>query len=62
MQSATQNARDRIRLFRLAWDATSSSFGARQAPYERYFFGDPVRVAGAKMAARSVASSFQSLT
>ena len=46
MQSAKHNARDRIRLFRLAWDATSSAFGARQVHYERYFFGDPVRVAG----------------
>src|SRR6266581_6275479 len=46
MQSAKHNATDRIRLFRLAWDATSSSFGARQVLYERYFFGDPVRVAG----------------
>lgn len=46
MQSAKQNARDRIQLFRLAWDVTSSSFGARQALYERFFFGDPVRVAG----------------
>ncbi len=46
MQSARQNAYDRVRLFRLAWDVTSSSFGARQALYERFFFGDPVRVAG----------------
>lgn len=46
MQSARQNAADRIRLFRLAWDVTSSSFGARQVLYERFFFGDPVRVAG----------------
>ncbi len=46
MQSAKHNARDRIRLFRLAWDVTASSFGARQAHYERFFFGDPVRVAG----------------
>jgi 4-hydroxyphenylacetate 3-monooxygenase len=46
MQSAKQGARDRIRLFRLAWDATTSSFGARQLQYERFFFGDPVRVAG----------------
>ncbi len=46
MQSAKQNAYDRVRLFRLAWDVTSSSFGARQALYERFFFGDPVRVAG----------------
>jgi 4-hydroxyphenylacetate 3-monooxygenase len=46
MKSARHNASDRIRLFRLAWDATSSSFGARQVLYERFFFGDPVRVAG----------------
>jgi aromatic ring hydroxylase len=46
MQSAKHNASDRIRLFRLAWDVTSSSFGARQVLYERFFFGDPVRVAG----------------
>ncbi|QBD77760.1 4-hydroxyphenylacetate 3-monooxygenase, oxygenase component [Ktedonosporobacter rubrisoli] len=46
MQSARHNARDRIRLFRLAWDVTSSAFGARQVLYERFFFGDPVRVAG----------------
>jgi 4-hydroxyphenylacetate 3-monooxygenase len=46
LQSAKQGARDRIRLFRLAWDATASSFGARQLQYERFFFGDPVRVAG----------------
>ena len=46
MQSAKHNARDRVQLFRLAWDVTSSAFGARQAHYERYFFGDPVRVAG----------------
>jgi 4-hydroxyphenylacetate 3-monooxygenase len=46
MQSAKDNASDRIRLFRLAWDVTSSSFGARQVLYERFFFGDPVRTAG----------------
>jgi 4-hydroxyphenylacetate 3-monooxygenase len=46
MQSAKHNAKDRIRLFRLAWDVTASSFGARQVLYERFFFGDPVRVAG----------------
>src|SRR5262249_36419491 len=46
MKSAQHDANDRIRLFRLAWDATMSSFGARQVLYERFFFGDPVRVAG----------------
>jgi 4-hydroxyphenylacetate 3-monooxygenase len=46
MQSAKHNARDRVRLFRLAWDIACSSFGSRQLHYERFFFGDPVRVAG----------------
>jgi 4-hydroxyphenylacetate 3-monooxygenase len=31
-------------LFRLAWDMTTSGFGARQTLYERFFFGDPVRM------------------
>jgi len=34
-------------LFRLAWDIALSAFGSRQVLYERYFFGDPVRMAGA---------------
>jgi hypothetical protein len=36
-----------IQLFRLAWDVAVSAFGARQVLYERFFFGDPVRMAGA---------------
>jgi 4-hydroxyphenylacetate 3-monooxygenase len=42
---ATDNssARDRARLFHLAWDVTCSSFGGRQVLYERFFGGDPVR-------------------
>jgi 4-hydroxyphenylacetate 3-monooxygenase len=35
---------DRVRLFRLAWDMTISGFGGRQVLYERFFFGDPVRM------------------
>ncbi|MEZ4869027.1 MAG: 4-hydroxyphenylacetate 3-monooxygenase, oxygenase component [Caldilineaceae bacterium] len=46
-QSARQEAAERIPLFRLAWDTALSAFGARQAHYEYYFFGDPVRMAGA---------------
>ena len=46
-QAARANARDRIQLFRLAWDTALSAFGSRQVLYERYFFGDPVRMAGA---------------
>jgi 4-hydroxyphenylacetate 3-monooxygenase len=44
-QSARLEAEDRIPLFRLAWDTALSAFGARQAHYEYYFFGDPVRMA-----------------
>src|SRR5487761_1207403 len=44
---ALPTAEDRIRLFRLAWDIAGSSFGSRQELYERFFFGDPVRMAGA---------------
>lgn len=47
MQAANGNAYDRVRLYRLAWDTCMSAFGTRQALYERYFFGDPVRMAGA---------------
>lgn len=43
-QAARMNARDRIHLFRLAWDVALSSFGSRQVIYERFFFGDPVRM------------------
>jgi 4-hydroxyphenylacetate 3-monooxygenase len=42
-QAAAASGRDRIRLFRLAWDTACSSFGSRQVLYERFFFGDPVR-------------------
>jgi 4-hydroxyphenylacetate 3-monooxygenase len=40
-------ARDRVALYRLAWDAAGSAFGGRQVLYERFFFGDPVRMASA---------------
>ncbi|NQW24355.1 MAG: 4-hydroxyphenylacetate 3-monooxygenase, oxygenase component [SAR202 cluster bacterium] len=33
-------ARDRVRLFRLAWDTCCSAFGSRQILYERFFQGD----------------------
>ncbi|MBS3681115.1 4-hydroxyphenylacetate 3-monooxygenase, oxygenase component [Ornithinibacillus massiliensis] len=44
LQAATKNAEDRVKIFRLAWDLTMSSFGTRQTQYERYFFGDPIRL------------------
>ena len=36
-------AKDRVRLFHLAWDVACSAFGGRQVLYERFFGGDPVR-------------------
>ena len=46
-QAARAEAFDRIPMFRLAWDAALSAFASRQVLYERFFFGDPVRMAGA---------------
>jgi len=45
MQAATVPAKERVKIFRLAWDMTMSSFGSRQTLYERFFFGDAVRLA-----------------
>ena len=42
-QGATLNGKERVRLFRLAWDIACSSFGGRQVLYERYFAGDVYR-------------------
>jgi 4-hydroxyphenylacetate 3-monooxygenase len=41
---ATDNssARDRVKLFHLAWDISCSSFGNRQVLYERFFASDPL--------------------
>nr|PZN59716.1 MAG: 4-hydroxyphenylacetate 3-monooxygenase, oxygenase component [Sphaerobacter thermophilus] len=47
LQGRNSDAYERVKLFRLAWDAALSSFGSRQVLYERFFFGDPVRMAGA---------------
>lgn len=45
LQSSENKGEDRVKLFRLAWDLTMSAFGTRQTLYERFFFGDPVRLA-----------------
>jgi len=45
LQAASKTAEERVKIFRLAWDLTMSAFGTRQTQYERYFFGDPVRLA-----------------
>jgi 4-hydroxyphenylacetate 3-monooxygenase len=47
LQAANSDAYNRVKLFRLAWDMCMSAFGTRQTLYERFFFGDPVRMAGA---------------
>ena len=39
----TMSARDRAKLFHLAWDVSCSAFGSRQLHYERFFAGDSVR-------------------
>ena len=44
LQGRNGSAEERLRLFRLAWDMTISGFGGRQSLYERFFFGDPVRM------------------
>ena len=51
---ATDNssARDRVKLFHLAWDISCSSFGSRQVLYERFFASDPLT------RARALASIF----
>jgi 4-hydroxyphenylacetate 3-monooxygenase len=50
-QAARADAFERIPLFKLAWDTAISAFAGRQVLYERFFFGDPVRMAGSLVAA-----------
>ncbi|MCD5325534.1 MULTISPECIES: 4-hydroxyphenylacetate 3-monooxygenase, oxygenase component [Pontibacillus] len=40
-----KNGKEKVALFRLAWDMAMSGFGTRQMHYERFFFGDPVKLA-----------------
>ncbi|AKO91447.1 4-hydroxyphenylacetate 3-monooxygenase, oxygenase component [Priestia filamentosa] len=44
LQSFSKGGYERVKLFRLAWDMTLSAFGTRQTLYERFFFGDPIRL------------------
>jgi 4-hydroxyphenylacetate 3-monooxygenase len=48
----TSSARERVKLFHLAWDISCSSFGNRQVLYERFFASDPLT------RARSLAGMF----
>ncbi len=43
LETDTASAGERVRLFRLAWDASCSAFGSRQILYERFFQGDSYR-------------------
>ena len=45
--AADAPANERVALYRLAWEVACSAFGGRQVLYERFFFGDPVRMASA---------------
>jgi 4-hydroxyphenylacetate 3-monooxygenase len=45
--SGESSARDRVALYRLAWDVAGSAFAGRQVLYERFFFGDPVGMGSA---------------
>ena len=47
LSTGTATGEERVRLFRLAWDVACSAFGSRQTLYERFFFGDPSRMASA---------------
>ncbi|HEV2099056.1 MAG TPA: 4-hydroxyphenylacetate 3-hydroxylase C-terminal domain-containing protein, partial [Stellaceae bacterium] len=38
----TTPAKERVRLFRLAWDLAGNAFGSRQVLYERFFASDPL--------------------
>jgi 4-hydroxyphenylacetate 3-monooxygenase len=46
LQASDRDGRERVKLFRLAWDLSMSAFAGRQTLYERFFFGDPVRLSG----------------
>lgn len=44
LRTSVSNGESKVALYRLAWDMAMSSFGLRQTLYERFFFGDPVRI------------------
>ena len=43
LETDTASAKERVRLFRLAWDTCCSAFASRQVFYERFFQGDRFR-------------------
>jgi 4-hydroxyphenylacetate 3-monooxygenase len=50
LATASMPAKDRVKLFRLAWDVAGSAFGSRQVLYERFFASDPLTRARAMAA------------
>lgn len=44
LQSKSGDAKTRVKVFRLAWETAMSAFGTREIQYERFFFGDPIRL------------------
>ncbi|MRX73560.1 4-hydroxyphenylacetate 3-monooxygenase, oxygenase component [Bacillus lacus] len=44
LQGAEADAWTKTKIYRLVWDMTMSQFGTRQTQYERFFFGDAVRL------------------
>jgi anthranilate 3-monooxygenase (FAD)/4-hydroxyphenylacetate 3-monooxygenase len=41
LRGKTLSARDRVQLFKLAWDLVGEPFGSRQLQYEWFYAGDP---------------------
>jgi len=58
-QSATLMGRDRVRLFRLAWDLSCSAFAGRQVLYERFFSGDPAGLLAGRFSAYDRAAAVE---
>ena len=42
--AAGMSAKERVGLYKMAWDVCGDAFGQRQVQYERYHQGDPVRL------------------
>jgi len=40
-RSPVAEPKDKVKLFKLAWDAVGSEFGSRQAQYEMFYAGGP---------------------
>ncbi len=43
VKGAAMDAHERLKVMKLVWDITGEQFGARQALYERYYSGDPIK-------------------